>query len=106
VPLLASFPFRWPLLQELAGSHLDAAILIWFGSIGLAVSGFRTLSVLVEKDSDSESESPRGQQLSRISVVSLIMGSVILLIIGIRPDLFNWLLIRLPTMFPQIFGIN
>jgi formate hydrogenlyase subunit 3/multisubunit Na+/H+ antiporter MnhD subunit len=84
LPLLASFPVYvivWPVLAQLS---LNAALLSLVGNACLLVAGLRTLAVLLMYEKD------QGWQISehRLRSALLIVGSAVLLVVGMMPQWF------------------
>ena len=98
LPLLAGFPIMLTLSRNLATSSLLVAILTLVGMVGLLAGGLRSLSVLLTgTDTD-----PQGWQMQERGAVVpfLAIGAVVLLLIGLFPQLF------LPPLadLAQVFG--
>ena len=97
VPLLASFPIRLPMWNELA--QVSPMITLWalIGCMGLLFGGVRTLAVLVTGDEEM------GWQITetRQERVFLAIGVILLLLLGLLPQLFLPSLANLPFKFAQ-----
>lgn len=97
-PLLAGFPPRLALWQELA--HANLALAIWFliGVLGLLTGAVRMLAVLVmEKE-----ETPWALKETWIQRVMLGTGMIGLFILGVFPQTVRPLLDKLPLMFQHL----
>ena len=97
VPLLASFPIRLPMWNGLA--QVSPMITLWalIGCMGLLFGGVRTLAVLVTGDEEV------GWQITetRQERVFLAIGVILLLLLGLLPQLFLPSLANLPFKFAQ-----
>lgn len=97
IPLLASFPIRLHMWNELA--QISPMITYWalIGCMGLLFGGVRTLAVLVIGDEElgwliTETRQER---------VFLAIGIILLLLLGLFPQLFLPSLANLPFKFAQ-----
>lgn len=87
LPLLAGFPVRLPLLEELGQQSISMAIWALVGCGGLMVGGFRYLGVLFHQ----EPKVGRGEE-SRYQIILLLGGVVVLIVAGIFPRPFlTWM---------------
>mgnify|MGYP005810257949 CR=1 FL=1 len=132
LPLLATFPIRQVLMEEVARSSLTDAIWALAGMVGLLFSTFRALAVLVRgpgrvvphpappATSEPATGSPPRPERNRIAgaladlpiaqtfcetrtqIVLLVSGGLALLIIGLFPQAFSTLLNGLFASFPQL----
>jgi formate hydrogenlyase subunit 3/multisubunit Na+/H+ antiporter MnhD subunit len=132
LPLLATFPIRQVLMQEVARSSLPDAIWALARMVGLLFSTFRALAVLVRgpgrvvphpappATSEPATASPPRPERNRIAgaladlpiaqtfcetrtqIVLLVSGGLALLIIGLFPQAFSTLLNGLFASFPQL----
>jgi len=97
VPLLASFPVRLTMWNELA--QVSPMITLWalLGCMGLLFGGVRTLAVLVTGDEEV------GWQITetRQERVFLAIGVILLLLLGLFPQLFLPSLANLALKFAQ-----
>ena len=97
-PLLAGFPARLALWENLSRISLLAALWLGIGIIGLLVSSFRTMAVL------SMADEYAGWELHEkwLEGIMLGLGMTGLLILGIFPQFIQYFLSDLPTMFEHL----
>jgi formate hydrogenlyase subunit 3/multisubunit Na+/H+ antiporter MnhD subunit len=95
LPLLAEFPIRVVLLQEISVRHPIAALGILLGSLGLLFSGFRLLAVITGGTLGLKQDGGLriGETQSQVALIGF--GIAALLIVGILPRIF----------FPTMVGI-
>lgn len=95
VPLLASFPVRLGLIAGLANTSLPLTVWVILGSLGLLIAGIRVLASMVMQDG------VRGWRVSEPWVLAtfLTVGGVLLLLLGIVPDLFRQIISNIPSGF-------
>jgi formate hydrogenlyase subunit 3/multisubunit Na+/H+ antiporter MnhD subunit len=98
LPLLAGFPIRLALLEELAQAAPLFAFWTMLGILGLLTGGLRTLAVLI-MGNDETSQQRSETFLQRLY---LILGIVALLAVGIFPQSFFPLFANLPHAFEQL----
>jgi formate hydrogenlyase subunit 3/multisubunit Na+/H+ antiporter MnhD subunit len=98
LPLLASFPIRLPMWNELAQVSPTITILALIGCMGLLFGGIRTLAVLV---TGSEEQSWRFSE-TRGEIIFLATGIILLLIWGLFPQLILPSIANLPFKFAQL----
>lgn len=98
LPLLASFPLRMSLLDQLLPLDPGSALWALVGSLGLLLAGLRTLAVLLAGDEVS-SWSPSETIWQSFF---LALGAAFLLILGMFPQWIIPLLANLPVMFQQL----
>lgn len=97
LPLLAGFPIRIVLMEELSAQSLGVGLAALAGSVGMLFSVFRALTVLARG-----SIIPQSFRESRTQSVLLIAGMAGLLIIGIFPQVFLPLLTPLLRAYPNL----
>jgi formate hydrogenlyase subunit 3/multisubunit Na+/H+ antiporter MnhD subunit len=97
LPLLAAFPIRQVLLQEIAVLSPLTALWVLGGSLGLLFSGFRLLSVIT---GGYFGPRPRGENRTQIFLISL--GVIGLLLVGLLPRLFLPVLTNLLSAFTRM----
>ncbi|HMN61350.1 MAG TPA: hypothetical protein PJ988_13340, partial [Anaerolinea sp.] len=97
LPLLAAFPIRQVLLQEIAVVSPLTALWVLGGSMGLLFSAFRLLSVIT---GGYFGPRPRGETRSQIFLIS--SGVIALLLVGLQPRLFLPLLTNLLSAFTRM----
>jgi formate hydrogenlyase subunit 3/multisubunit Na+/H+ antiporter MnhD subunit len=97
IPLLASFPIRLPLWNELA--RVSPMITFWalIGCMGLLFGGVRTLVVLVTGDDETSWKITETRQ----ERVFFGIGVMLLILMGVIPQLFLPFLANLPFKFVQ-----
>jgi len=83
-PLLGGFPIQIMLWRQIVLASSLTAIWGVLGSLGLLVSGLRTLAVLVMGPEDL----PAVTKLNRLTQALIILGLVSLVFIGVFPHLF------------------
>jgi formate hydrogenlyase subunit 3/multisubunit Na+/H+ antiporter MnhD subunit len=94
-PLLAGFPPRLALWQELAGQSLTTSLWVFLGLIGLLAAAMRTLAVFVMAEEDKTWE----WNESWVQSTMLGIGVVGLFILGVFPQVMQPFIINLPTLF-------
>jgi NADH-quinone oxidoreductase subunit N len=97
-PLLAGFPARLALWENLSRLSLPAALWMGVGVIGLLTGSFRTLAVL------SMADEYTGWELREdwLQGMMLGLGTIGLVILGIFPQFVQYLLSDLPAMFEHL----
>jgi formate hydrogenlyase subunit 3/multisubunit Na+/H+ antiporter MnhD subunit len=85
LPLLAGFILRLTLFTRLAEVSILSTAWAFIGNIGFAISGFRSLAMLVNK-----SEETRSTSLSEKTgeAVFLVLGILVLVLMGWFPQIF------------------
>jgi formate hydrogenlyase subunit 3/multisubunit Na+/H+ antiporter MnhD subunit len=97
-PLLAGFPARLALWEELARDSLNAALWLGVGIIGLLTSAFRSLAVISMAEEYTSWE-PRE---SFTQMLMLGLGVIGLFILGLFPQTMEFFLSNLPAMFNHL----
>jgi formate hydrogenlyase subunit 3/multisubunit Na+/H+ antiporter MnhD subunit len=97
-PLLAGFPPRMGLWQEIAGQSLAVSFWVFLGMLGLLVAAIRTLAVFVMADEDTAWSINE----SWTHIVMLGIGVIILFLIGIFPQVMQFFLSSLPALFEHL----
>jgi len=97
-PLLAGFPPRVALWQELAGQSLTISFWVFLGLIGLLIAAFRTLAVFVMAEENKAWELNE----SWVQTTMLGLGTIGLLILGVFPQVLQPFLINLPALFDHL----
>lgn len=97
LPVLAMFPARQAILENLAKQSLGNTLWVLAGSVGFLISGFRVLAVF----SNSE---PGGWAITENWFQLLLLGGGILLLvaIGLFPSFFSPTLLDLLKTFPHL----
>ena len=97
-PLLAGFPARLALWENLSRVSLTAALWLGIGIIGLLTSSFRTMAVL------SMADEYTGWELREdwLQGIMLGLGMIGLLILGLFPQFIQYFLSDLPAMFEHL----
>ena len=80
-PLLAGFPVRLALIQEIAAASPITAFWVIFGSLGLLIGGFRSLAVLIL----GPEENPWKIEENRLAFLLLGIGIIFLFVLGLSP---------------------
>lgn len=117
LPLLAVFPIRQVLFEELARQSLFTALWALAGSVGMLFASFRAVSVLVRgatlpgrsippaADGPAQVENtarPRAYNETRMQISLLLGGIIGLLLIGLFPQAFLPILNGLLAGFSQL----
>ena len=97
-PLLAGFPARLALWENLSRVSLGAALWMGIGIIGLLTGSFRSLAVI------SMADEYTGWELREdwLQTIMLGLGMVGLVILGLFPQFIQYFLSNLPTMFERL----
>jgi formate hydrogenlyase subunit 3/multisubunit Na+/H+ antiporter MnhD subunit len=99
LPLLAAFPNRQVLLQEIAVHSPFAALWVLVGTLGMLFSGFRLLAILT-----GGYFGPRKLSESRTQIFLMVVGMAALVLIGVFPRLFLPMLLGLLKAFTRLPG--
>ena len=83
LPLLPGFPVRQVIYETLAESAIDVSIWLFVGNIGFLIGGIRMLTHMIGGE---ETRSRINE--TRLEIVLLVIGVIILLVIGIFPHIF------------------
>lgn len=94
-PLLAGFPPRLALLQEIASQSLLSSFWIYIGLLGLLLSALRTLAVFVM----AEETTAWAMTESWTQAGMLGLGMIGLFILGLVPQLMQLFISKLPALF-------
>lgn len=97
-PLLAGFPARLALWENLSRVSLGAALWLGIGIIGLLTSSFRTMAVLSMADEYTSWE--LGEDW--LQGIMLGLGMIGLFVLGLFPQFIQYFLADLPTMFERL----
>jgi formate hydrogenlyase subunit 3/multisubunit Na+/H+ antiporter MnhD subunit len=97
-PLLAGFPARLALWEELARASLPSALWMGVGIIGLLTSAFRSLAVISMAEEYTSWE-PRE---SFVQMLMLGLGVIGLFLLGLFPQTMQFFLSNLPAMFEHL----
>ncbi len=97
-PLLAGFPSRLALWQELARYSLTISFWVFLGILGLLVAALRTLAAFVMADENTAWSIHE----SWTQIVMLIIGVLGLFLIGVFPQILQPFLATLPALFEHI----
>jgi formate hydrogenlyase subunit 3/multisubunit Na+/H+ antiporter MnhD subunit len=97
-PLLAGFPPRIALWQEVAGQSLTVSFLVFLGLLGLLVAAFRTMAVFVMAEENKIWE----RNESWVQTTMLGLGLLGLFIMGLFPQFLQPLLVNLPAIFNRL----
>jgi NADH:ubiquinone oxidoreductase subunit 2 (subunit N) len=97
-PLLAGFPARLALWENLSRLSLSAALWLGIGIVGLLTSSFRSLAVL------SMADEHQGWEVREnwLQGIMLGLGVIGLFILGLFPQLIQYFLSDLPAMFERL----
>jgi len=97
-PLLAGFPSRLALWQELARQSLVTSFWVFFGLLGLLIAVIRTLAVFVMADEKKAWE----WNESWMQTTMLGLGVIGLFILGMFPQILQPFIVNLPTLFEHL----
>ncbi len=97
IPLLAAFPARFPLWENLIQHSTLTGLWAFAGTIGLLGSAIRSANVLFA----GEKWDLRGQ-ISWPSAALLCLGAFAILILGVQPQRFLPPLLNLANVFPHL----
>ncbi|MCB0117803.1 MAG: hypothetical protein H6634_06690 [Anaerolineales bacterium] len=97
-PLLAGFPSRLALWQELSLQSLSASLWVFIGLLGLLISALRTLAAFVMAKEDTKWE----MNESPIQTVMLGIGMAGLLVLGMFPQSLQPIISNLPALFQHL----
>ena len=97
-PLLAGFPPRLALWQELAGQSLTTSFWVFLGMLGLLIAATRTLAVFVMAGEN------KIWQLNEswLQRIMLGLGVIGLFILGMFPQVIQPFLVNLPALFNHL----
>ena len=98
MPLLAGFPARLAIWQELAGQSLSTTVWVFVGMLGLLVAAIRTLAVFVMVDEEKKWVVNE----SWVQMIMLGLGVIGLFILGMFPQILQIFLADLPALFNRI----
>ncbi len=98
LPLLAGFPPRIALWQELAGQSLIISFWIFLGLLGLLIAAIRTLAVFVM----AEQSTPWEISESWPQIAMLGIGMIGLFLLGIFPQILQPFIANLPALFDHL----
>jgi formate hydrogenlyase subunit 3/multisubunit Na+/H+ antiporter MnhD subunit len=98
-PLLAGFPSRLALWQELSLQSLAASVWVFLGLAGLLIAAIRTLAALVMATEDKRWEVKE----SWMQISMLGLGIVGLFLLGLFPQILQPYLSSLPKLFEHLF---
>jgi formate hydrogenlyase subunit 3/multisubunit Na+/H+ antiporter MnhD subunit len=97
-PLLAGFPPRLALWQELAGQSLTISLWTFLGLLGLLVAAMRTMAVFVMAEEDKA----WGWNETWVQTAMLGIGVIGLFILGMFPQLMQPFIANLPSLFEHL----
>ncbi|MEK6753508.1 MAG: proton-conducting transporter membrane subunit [Chloroflexota bacterium] len=97
-PLLAGFPARLAVWQELAGQSLSMTLWVFIGTLGLLAGAIRSLAVFVMADEEKK----WGVNESWVQVTMLGLGVIGLFILGMFPQILQPFMADLPSLFNRI----
>jgi formate hydrogenlyase subunit 3/multisubunit Na+/H+ antiporter MnhD subunit len=97
-PLLAGFPARLALWENLSRLSIGAALWMGLGIIGLLTGSFRSLAVLGMADEYTGWEVHEDW----LQGIMLGLGMIGLVILGLFPQILHYFLSNLPAMFDRL----
>jgi formate hydrogenlyase subunit 3/multisubunit Na+/H+ antiporter MnhD subunit len=97
-PLMAGFPPRLAIWQELAGLSFTTILWVFVGMLGLLIAAIRTLAVFVMTDDES------GWKLTEswVQTAMLGLGVIGLFVMGLFPQVLQPLIGNLPALFNRL----
>jgi formate hydrogenlyase subunit 3/multisubunit Na+/H+ antiporter MnhD subunit len=98
IPLLAGFPSRLVLWQELARQSLTVSFWVFLGMFGLLASAIRTLAVFVMAEEDVKWSINE----SWLHLAMLSAGVIGLFVLGVFPQILQPFLSSLPALFEHL----
>lgn len=97
LPLMAGFPVRQVLLENLAQSSPVTAIWVFIGSLGFIAGGVRMFMSMIGGE-----ETRFKVEEKRLEIVLLLVGVVVLLMIGLFPNIFLPVWMNLAEVFERL----
>lgn len=97
-PLLAGFPPRLAIWQNLAGQSVTASFWVFVGMLGLLVAALRTTAVFVMADDEAKWQLNE----SWVQGIMLGVGVIGLFILGLFPQIVQAVIADLPDFFIQL----
>jgi formate hydrogenlyase subunit 3/multisubunit Na+/H+ antiporter MnhD subunit len=97
-PLLAGFPAKLALWEGLSRLSLGASLWMGVGIVGLLTSAFRSLAVI----SMAEEYASWERHESLAQAIMLALGTIGLFVLGLFPQVVQYFLSELPTMFEHL----
>jgi len=97
-PLLAGFPPRLALWQELAGQSLTISLWVFLGLLGLLIAAMRTLAVFVMAEEDKAWE----WNETWVQATMLGVGVIGLFVLGMFPQVMQPFIAGLPALFEHL----
>jgi formate hydrogenlyase subunit 3/multisubunit Na+/H+ antiporter MnhD subunit len=97
-PLLAGFPPRLALWQELAGQSLAISFWVFVGLLGVLIAAIRTLAVFVMAEENKVWE----WNESWVQTTMLGVGVIGLFILGMFPQVLQPFIVNLPALFEHL----
>ena len=99
LPLLAAFPVRIALWEELASIYPSSVSWLLIGNVGLLIGGLRTLAVLVMGPDEQDWQLTE----SWSEQVYLLLGILALFLVGLFPQWFFPFFTNMPQVFERLF---
>ena len=97
-PLLAGFPPRLVLWQELAAQSIATALWVCIGVLGLLIGAFRTLAVFV-----TAGETPEWRRNETVVQSAMLVAGVTgLFLLGLFPQVAQSIISQLPAIFEHL----
>ena len=97
-PLLAGFPSRLALWQELSLQSLTASFWVFLGLFGLLIASVRTLATLVMASEETKWELNE----TLVQTLMLSIGVLGIFLMGLFPQILQPFLTSLPTIFEHL----
>lgn len=97
-PLLAGFPSRLALWQELSLQSLTASFWVFLGLFGLLIASVRTLATLVMASEETKWELNE----TLVQTLMLSIGVLGIFLIGLFPQILQPFITSLPTIFEHL----
>jgi NADH-quinone oxidoreductase subunit N len=97
LPLLVGFPVRLEIWRGTAQISVLLAGIVLAGYSGLVVGGIRSMAAMIAGSADN----PWEINETRIEIILLVLGSFVLLLMGLLPQLFTPALAQMADIFLQ-----
>lgn len=99
LPLLAGFPLRVAILEEIAFQSVGITLAIIIGIGGIWAAGLYSLSIFLRSDSDWK----RFFDMSLLVNILLVLGIIGLMIMGLFPHTYTAIMIKILLTYSHLF---